>query len=107
MVLESVNLGIHLYQADASAQLQNLFQQAERANAQLIASQGSDQAKAAAAGQVQTTEQTENPNIQGDSRGAHSHTLSQEGEKKKEEAPPKPKPPEDPTGRGRIVDLTG
>lgn len=106
MVVQSTNLGIHLYHAEASAQLQSLFQQAERANAQLAASQGADAAKAASTDQVQTTEQTENPDIQGDSRGAHSHTLSQEGEKK-EEAPPKPKPPEDPGGRGRIVDLTG
>lgn len=106
MGLESVNLGIHLYQADASAQMQNLFQQAERANAQLAAAQGADQAKAASTEQVQTTEQTENPDIQGESRGAHSHTLEKDG-KEKEEPPPKPKTPEDPIGRGRIVDLTG
>ena len=106
MVVESVNLGIHLYQADASQQVQNLFLAAERANQQGAADQTKDRAKAELNDQVQDPAQVENDGIQGESRGAHSHTR----EEKKEEAEEKPDPPKeppDPRGRGQRLDITG
>ncbi|MBI2901097.1 MAG: hypothetical protein HYY17_13000 [Planctomycetes bacterium] len=106
MVVEFTNLGIHLYQAEASQQVQNLFLAAERANNQIASEQNRDQAKAAATEQVQDTSKVENDEIQGESRGAHSHDL---GEREEEKEPEKKHPPEppDPTGRGQHIDLTG
>ena len=105
MVVEFPNLGIHMYQADASQQVQNLFLAAERANSQIAAEQSKDQAKAVATSQVQDPSKVENNEIQGESRGAHSHTLPKREEREKDETPP-PKPP-DPRGRGQHLDLTG
>lgn len=107
MVVGSTNLGIHLYQAEASQQVQNLFLAAERANNQVAAERTQDEARATASQQVQDPSQTEDNAIQGDGRGAHSHTL--EDRREEEEAPAEEKkgPPPDPRGLGQHIDLTG
>ena len=106
MPVEFTNLGINLFQAEASQQIQNLFLAAERANTQVAAEKSQDQGKAQATDQVQDTAKTETQEIRGEGRGAHSHTLGEKEEEKKPPEPPKPPPP-DPIGRGKIIDLQG
>ncbi len=105
MPVQFYNLGFNLFHADASQQIQNLHQQAARGGNEVAQFQAQDKAKEQQHLQVQTTEETENQEIQGDSRGAHSHTLtSEEEEEKKEETPPEPPP--DPTGKGTQLDVS-
>ena len=107
MAVESANLGIHLYQAQAAQQVLSILNTNENMNTQLAAAQGADQAKLQATEQVQDTREVENPEIQGDGRNAHSHQLQKREPKKDSEPPKKQEPPPDPGGRGQILDLEG
>ena len=106
MVVEFGNLGIHLFHADASQQLQNMFLMGDRASAQGAANQAQEDAKAKAEEQVQESEETENPEVNGE--GANTEGETRKGEEK-EDSKDKKKPPkpEDPGGRGRIIDMSG
>ena len=104
MPVQFYNLGFHLAQADASQQLQTLHQQAARAGGEVVQGQDKDKAKEEAGQAVQDTKETENKEISGDSRGAHSHTLTKE-EKEKKKEPTSDTSPEDPDGRGRVLDF--
>ena len=105
MPVQFYNLGFHVFQADAAAQAQNITNQAARVGAEVQQSQHQDKGREESVATVQDAKEVENREIQGEGRGAHSHTLSSSEEEKKKEDKAKEPPPEDPSGKGRIVDV--
>ncbi|MHC4607562.1 MAG: hypothetical protein ACYTAF_11645 [Planctomycetota bacterium] len=106
MPVQFYNLGFHLFQADASQQLQNMHEAAARGGNEAAQAKNEDQGRDQSTGSVQDTKETENNEIQGESRGAHAHVLSEEEEEEKKEEEQKKRPPEDPSGKGRLVDVS-
>lgn len=106
MPVQFYNLGFNLSQAQNAQQSQNLFYMQERGGNEVAATQVQDQAKQEQNLQTQGAHETQNREVQGDSRGARSHLLRKKKpaiEEKKEE-PPAEKIP-DPSGRGRVLDI--
>ncbi len=104
MPVQFYNLGFHVFQADAAQQAQNLQNQATRATNEVLQVQDRNKGGEESVSTVQDSKEAENREIQGEGRGAHSHTLSSEKEKKDEDQQ-KDSPPEDPSGKGQIVDV--
>lgn len=84
--------------------MQNLFYMADRGAYEIAASRSQDLGKEEQNMLVQTTNEVENRAISGEERGAHSHTLAerqtQEEQQEQEESPP------DPSGKGKLIDIT-
>ena len=104
MAVEFSNLGIHLFHADASQQLQNMFLTGDRAAAHAAAGQAQEEAKAKADEQVQESEETENPEVNAEEGGQQGSSGDEQENSEEKKPPPKP---EDPSGRGQIIDVNG
>jgi hypothetical protein len=101
--------GLPVTQAAADqAQLLKALQQAqERSLNQVEAGRSQERGKEAASSQVQGAEEVSGATIQGESRGAHSFTLSKDEEEEPPKEEAKAETPPDPDGKGSRLDLQG
>lgn len=105
MPIGSSDLPITQAAADQAQLLRALQQAQERTLNQVGAGGFQERGREEAPSLVQGAEEVGGGTIQGESRGAHSFSLSKREEEKKEEVPPEKLP--DPEGRGRHLDLQG
>ncbi len=105
MPVGATNLPSNLAPAEQANLLQAMQQLQERAGVQAAAGASRDLGKQETSEQVQVTRETENPDIQGQGRGARSFQLP--GRDEEPAAPPaEEERPADPAGRGLRIDIT-
>jgi hypothetical protein len=102
MPVQFYNLGFNIYHAENAQILQNYYYTQLAAGSDVTASQVRDQAKMEQNLQVQDTNEIQNREISGESRGSHSFFLE---EREQEEEEKKALIPPDPSGKGQFLDI--
>lgn len=105
MVVPFVNLPMHMFQAEHAVQAQIAQNTAQTGAGAVAAQRVQDRAEAKESSQIAEMDEQDGLKIDSESGSAHSHTLSEQGERREAEAET-PHDAPDPTGRGHVLDLS-
>jgi ADP-ribosylglycohydrolase len=105
VVVPFVNLPMHVFQAEHAAQAQTTHQAAVAGQAAAATERTQDRAAAQESRQIAEMNDADGMKVDTETGGAHSHTLAEEERRKRAEEEAAAQAP-DPTGRGRVLDVS-